>query len=71
MQDQIFIRNLECFANHGVFQEEQVLGQKFLVSAVLYTDTSTAGKTDEMSLSINYATVCEAIQRFMKEHTFR
>ena len=71
MQDQIFIRNLECFANHGVFQEEQVLGQKFLVSAVLYTDTMIAGKTDELSLSINYATVCEAIQRFMKEHTFR
>ena len=37
--DKIEIRNLEIFANHGVFPEENVLGQKFVVSATLYTDT--------------------------------
>ena len=37
--DKIKISNLEVFCNHGVFKEENVLGQKFLVSAVLYTDT--------------------------------
>ena len=35
--DEIRIEDLEVFANHGVFPEENVLGQKFLVSAVLYT----------------------------------
>ena len=35
--DKIKIQNLEVFANHGVFPEENVLGQKFVVSAVLYT----------------------------------
>ena len=29
--DKIEIRNLEIFANHGVFPEENVLGQKFVV----------------------------------------
>ena len=28
--DKIEIRNLEIFANHGVFPEENVLGQKFV-----------------------------------------
>ena len=41
--DEIRIEDLEVFANHGVFPEENVLGQKFLVSAVLYTDTLLAG----------------------------
>ena len=35
--DKIKIQNLEVFGKHGVFQEENTLGQKFLVNAVLYT----------------------------------
>lgn len=42
--DEIRIEDLEVFANHGVFPEENVLGQKFLVTAVLYTDTRKAGR---------------------------
>ena len=29
--DQIKIQDLEVFANHGVFPEENTLGQKFLI----------------------------------------
>ena len=36
--DEIHIQNLEVFANHGVFQEETNLGQKFLFSLTMYTD---------------------------------
>lgn len=52
--DKIKIQNLEVFANHGVFLEETKLGQKFLVSAVLYTDTKAAGMTDDLTKSIHY-----------------
>ncbi len=31
--DRICLEGLEVFANHGVFPEENVLGQKFVVSA--------------------------------------
>ena len=47
--DKIKIEDLEVFANHGVFPEENVLGQKFVVSAVMYTDTRRAGLTDELT----------------------
>ena len=30
--DKIYLKNIEIFANHGVFQEENTLGQKFILS---------------------------------------
>ena len=69
--DKIEIKNLEIFANHGVFPEENVLGQKFVVSATLYTDTRKAGLTDELTSSIHYGEVSHMITRFAKEHTYK
>lgn len=69
--DEIRIEELEVFANHGVFPEENVLGQKFLVSAVLYTDTRKAGQTDDLTASIHYGEVCAFIDRYLREHTFK
>ncbi len=69
--DRITISNLEIFAYHGVLKEENSLGQKFLVSAELYTDISEAAREDEISKSINYASVCKDIESFLREHTFR
>ena len=68
--DEIRIEELEVFANHGVFPEENVLGQKFLVTAVLYTDTRRAGKTDELTASIHYGEVSAFIEKYLREHTF-
>lgn len=69
--DKIKIENLEIFAKHGVFPEENILGQKFLVSAVLYTDTRHAGKTDDLTASIHYGEVSQFIDHYMKEHTYQ
>lgn len=69
--DQIKIEDLEVFANHGVFPEENVLGQKFVVSAVLYTDTRKAGLTDELSASIHYGEVSAFITEYLKSHTYK
>ena len=69
--DKIKIQNLEVFANHGIFPEENVLGQKFIVSATLYTDTRKAGKTDELTASIHYGEVSGFITEFVKSHTYK
>lgn len=68
--DQIKIENLEIFAYHGVFPEEREKGQFFYVDATLYLDIHKAGKTDDLSYSINYGEVCHFIYNFMKQHTF-
>lgn len=69
--DKIHIKNLEVFAKHGVFPEENVLGQKFVVSAVLYTSTREAGRTDDLTKSIHYGEVSQFITEFMKQNTFQ
>ena len=69
--DEIRIEDLEVFANHGVFPEENTLGQKFLVSAVLYTDTRNAGKTDDLTASIHYGEASVFMENFLRTHTFR
>ena len=69
--DKIIIKNLEVFANHGVFPEENKLGQRFHVSAILYTDTRKAGRTDEITDSIHYGEVCHRIKELFEQNTFR
>nr|WP_294491010.1 2-amino-4-hydroxy-6-hydroxymethyldihydropteridine diphosphokinase [uncultured Mediterraneibacter sp.] len=69
--DEIRIEDLEVFANHGVFPEETALGQKFVVSAVLYTDTRKAGRTDELTESIHYGEVSAFIDLYLKQHTYK
>ena len=69
--DTIYIKDLEIFANHGVYPEENRLGQKFVVSADLYVDTREAGKTDDLNKSVNYGEVSLTITRYLKEHTFQ
>ncbi len=69
--DKIFIDRLEVFANHGVYPAENELGQKFMVSAVLYVDVRQAGRTDDLSQSIDYGAVCHEIDAFMRKHTYK
>lgn len=69
--DKIKIKDLEVYCNHGVYKEENVLGQKFLVSAVLYTDTRLAGTSDDLTKSIDYGTICHKITQFLKENTYQ
>jgi len=67
--DEIRIDNLEVYAYHGVYPEENQKGQEFYVNAVLYTDTRTAGIADDLTLSTNYGEVCHFITDWMHTHT--
>lgn len=69
--DKIKIKDLEVFANHGVFPEENVLGQKFVISVTMYTDTRKAGISDDLTQSIHYGEVSHFIKKFMETHTFK
>lgn len=67
--DKIKILGLEIFARHGVYPEENVLGQKFVVNTVLYMNTRKAGLTDDLNSTVNYGEISHVIKRFMEEHT--
>ncbi len=69
--DKICIENLEIYARHGVYPEENKLGQKFLICAQLEVDAGKAARQDDLSQSVNYGEVCYYIKELMERHTFR
>lgn len=69
--DKIIVDRLQVYARHGVFPEENETGQTFVVSLILYTDTRKAGRSDDLTESIHYGEVCEFVNAFMKENTFK
>ncbi len=69
--DEIKIENLQVFANHGVFSEENILGQKFEISLSMRVYTRSAAMDDDLDKSVNYGEVCLFITEFMKKNTYK
>lgn len=63
--DCIRIRNLEVFCHQDLPREENVPGQKFVVSAALFTSTRKAGLSDRIEDSISCGNVCSLIRKEM------
>ena len=64
--DEIKITDLEIYGHHGVLKEENVLGQKFLVSLVLRLNTSKAGKSDDIADSIDYSAIAGVVREVVE-----
>ena len=71
MMDQIIVEDLQIYAHHGVYRQENEKGQNFYISAVLDTDTRAAGMADDLGLSTNYGVVCRFLHTFLTEHTYK
>ena len=69
--DQIIVEDLQVYAYHGVYPQENEEGQNFYVSVVLDTDTRAAGMADDLGLSTNYGVVCRFLHTFLIEHTYK
>jgi dihydroneopterin aldolase len=50
----IQLENMEFYAYHGHYKEEQIVGSKFLVSLSIKTDLTTASKSDNLIDTVNY-----------------
>ncbi len=53
----ISIENMEFFAYHGCFSEEQIIGTRFIVDLYIETNTAEAELSDKLSQTINYQEV--------------
>lgn len=69
--DRIIIENLKVHAHHGVFPEENALGQLFVISAVLHVDLRAAGASDALEDSIDYGAACHLIDAHTRSHTYK
>ena len=59
--DRIHIRGLEAFAFHGVYLDEAVQGQRFVVDLTLHLDLASAGHSDELADTVHYGELAEAV----------
>lgn len=58
--DFIHVNDMEFYGYHGVFPEENKLGQRFRLTVSLAVDLSKAGETDELEYTVHYGEVYEA-----------
>lgn len=70
MKTVLFIDNLEVFANHGLFEEENKLGQKFIFDIECELNYKKALFSDEMTDSISYADIAEVVVKTATTNTF-
>jgi 7,8-dihydroneopterin aldolase/epimerase/oxygenase len=62
----IRIEDMEFYAFHGHFREEQIIGNKFLVDLTIETDMTQPSESDNLKDAVNYQKVYEIVKRQME-----
>jgi dihydroneopterin aldolase len=60
--DVLRLRNMRFYAYHGLFPEENALGQLFEVDLELCGDFSAAGQSDDLERAINYPEIYKLVE---------
>jgi 7,8-dihydroneopterin aldolase/epimerase/oxygenase len=63
---QIIIEGMEFYAYHGHFEEEQIVGGKFIVDIIIDTDTDKAAKSDSLDDALDYQAIYKDIKSEME-----
>ncbi|MFK2826941.1 dihydroneopterin aldolase [Bacillus sp. B190/17] len=69
--DKIYVTGMEFYGYHGVFPEENRLGQRFRVDAVLEVSLKKAGTTDSLEDSVNYGEVYQVCKEVTEGKRFK
>jgi dihydroneopterin aldolase len=62
----IILENMTFHAFHGCLEQEQKLGNTFLISLSMELDTQLAEETDELDHTLNYQLVYNVVKREME-----
>jgi len=62
----IIIEAMEFYAFHGHYQEEQIVGNRFLVDLEMEADLSTPAKSDKLDDAVNYQLAYQIIKNEMR-----
>ena len=61
----------DFFAHHGVFAEEERLGQRFFVSVECSLDLTGVSGHDDLKRTVSYASLTEIVTRVATESRFK
>ena len=62
----IIIEEMEFYAFHGHYQEEQIVGNRFLVDLEMDTDLTGPAASDSLNDAVNYQQAYQIIKKEMK-----
>ena len=62
----IELEEMEFFAYHGCYEEEQIKGNKFLVNIAVETDVTKPAETDCIEDALNYVEIYDMVKEEMK-----
>ncbi len=63
----IQLEEMEFYAYHGHYKEEQIVGNRFLVDLSIEADMDTAARTDDLRDALNYQTAYEIVKQEMQK----
>ena len=63
----IQIENMEFYAFHGHFREEQIVGNKFLVNLTIETDMQKPRESDNLRDAVNYQKAYQIVKDEMEK----
>ena len=63
----IHLESMEFYAFHGHYEEEQIVGNRFLVDLIIETDMSKPAESDELTDAVNYQEAYRLVKREMKK----
>lgn len=69
--DKMTLSGMQFFGYHGVFPEENKLGQRFGVDLQLTLDLSGAAATDDLEYTVNYAEVHALVKQIVEGKPFK
>ena len=64
---QLILENMEFYAYHGHYDEEQTIGGKFSVDLSIDTDLSKAAESDSLDSAVDYSKVYELVKKEMEK----
>jgi 7,8-dihydroneopterin aldolase/epimerase/oxygenase len=62
---------MEFYGYHGVFPEENRLGQRFIVDLIAQVDLKKAGESDELKYSVNYGEIFQVCKEIVEGAPFK
>jgi len=66
LMGKIIIEEMEFYAFHGHYQEEQIVGNRFLVDLEMDADLAAAADSDNLNDAVNYQQAYQIIKNEMR-----
>lgn len=65
MKTYILLENIEIYAYHGVFEQENRVGNHFVINVKITVDVAEACLTDDIGDTLNYGQIYDIIKKEM------